>query len=158
MFYDHEIPNFYLDSSSFTFKLCQNNCYECLDNSGICISCLRGYQFNEDTKRCDQCSSSEYIYISDGIEDCYLPFKNFYTCKLKYTKCSGETIRDDFECPREYPLLYQLSSPKECVLEKYNDNLLISNEIIKIQWFNKKYKIGTYGCWFIGIIILLKAI
>ena len=147
-YYDYELPHFYLDE---IFKMCQNNCYECTDNSDICISCNRGSQFNEETRHCEPCNTDEYIYVSDGIEDCYLPFKNFYTCELKYTKCSGETIRDNFECPREYPLLNDSSTPKECVLENYNNDLIISNQIIKTQWFNKKYQIGTYNCRFIGL-------
>ena len=74
-YFDHELPHFYLDD--WIFKMCQNNCYECTDDTGICISCNRGSQFNEITRHCEPCDSGEYIYVSDGIEDCYLPLKIF---------------------------------------------------------------------------------
>ena len=146
-FYDYEKPNYYIDSSTFTLKPCLNNCYQC--NESQCLSCIRGYQLNQETFQCEQCSSNEYIYVLDEIEFCEASERNIYYCELKYTECSGINIYlDNFECPREFPLLKEDSN--ECVLEYVpNINYLKSNQIIKTQWMNKINQIGIYTCLYI---------
>ena len=55
---------------------------------------------------------------------------------------------EDFECPREYPLL--VNGQNECSLEIYNSTThTISNQIIKKQWLNKRIQIGGGQCWYI---------
>ena len=144
-YYDYEKPDYYIDTTTHNLRKCQNNCYQC--NESKCLNCLRGYQLNENYE-CRECLNNEYIYISDGIEFCQGSKKDFTTCQLKFSKCSGISINsENFECPREYPLLK--SNSNQCVLEYLSENYEISNKIIKTQWLNNIISIGTLGCWYI---------
>ena len=149
-FYKYEQPNYYLDTSK-KLKQCPSPCYECLDNSeNNCISCIRGYFYNKETNKCEQCPINEYIYILDGVENCQYKDENGNNiyCNLKYSECSGKSIFEEMECPREYPLLIDNLNSKECVLEYIDDksNFQISNRIIKTQWMNNFIQIGEKGC------------
>ena len=134
-FYKYEQPNYYIDTSQ-KLKQCPSSCYECLDNSmDSCISCIRGYFYNKETNKCMQCPINEYIYILDGVENCKDKDENGNNiyCNLKITECSGKTLLEEMECPREYPLLINKLNSKECVLEYIDDknNFQISNRIIR---------------------------
>ena len=149
-FYKYEQPNYYLDTSQ-KLKQCPSPCYECLDISeNNCISCIRGYFYNKETNKCEQCPINEYIYILDGVENCQYKDENGNNiyCNLKFTECSGKSIFEEMECPREYPLLIDNLNSKECVLEYIDDksNFQISNRIIKTQWMNNFIQIGEKGC------------
>ena len=149
-FYKYEQPNYYIDTSQ-KLKQCPSPCYECQANSvNICLSCIRGYFYNKESNKCEQCPINEYIYILDGVENCQYKDENEYNiyCNLKITKCSGKTILKEIECPREYPLLINNLNSKECVLEYIDNknNFQISNKIIKTQWMNNFIQIGEKGC------------
>ena len=48
------------------------NCYECnpfLNSSGICLSCKRGYKYNNETKECIKCGEKEYAIIINDLMD-----------------------------------------------------------------------------------------
>jgi hypothetical protein len=86
----------------------------------------------------------------DGVENCQYKDENGNNiyCNLKITKCSGKSILEEIECPREYPLLINNLNSKECVLEYIDDNnnnFLISNRIIRTQWMNNFIQIGEKG-------------
>jgi hypothetical protein len=146
-FYKYEKPNYYIDTSK-KLNQCSSPCYECLDNSpNNCVSCIRGYFYNKESKECVQCPENEYIYILDGAENCQDKDENGNNiyCNLKITKCSGKSILEEMECPREYPLLINNLNSKECVLEYIDDNnnnFLISNRLISTQWMNNFIQIG----------------
>ena len=127
---------------------CLSPCYECLNNENICISCIRGYYYNQETQSCFQCPTNKYMLILDGLQQCQ--YKDIFTCQLKYTDCSEEIIRDDFECPRDYPLL-SIENNNECCYEYYDNNKhIISNNIIKIQWLNQKNILGEPKSWYMA--------
>ena len=145
-FHEHEKPDYYIDSTTNILRPCQNNCYQC--NESRCLSCIRGYQINQETFECEQCPTDEYIYIMDKIEFCEGSTKTFFTCELKETKCSGKSTNlENFECPREFPLLKE--GTNECVLEYLNSSYTKSNQIINTQWINKITLLGFSDCLYI---------
>ena len=154
-YYDYEVPGTYLDSYDHKFKECssENNCYEC--NSPInCISCLRGSKYVESSNSCEPCDTNYYIYVLESSENCQMKDQSEWICDLKITKCSNiPTTNNDYECPIDYPLLLTGDTgEKECTLEAYNpDNNIISNEIIKTQWLNKRIQIGINNCMYLGV-------
>ena len=149
-YYLYEKPTYYFDTDSQQLKVCPFPCYECSGNAiNNCISCQRGYYYNEG--QCTLCSSDVYIYIMDGTEKCQNnnnENKNFF-CELKITTCSNININEDYECPREYPLLNLNSEKKECVLEYYtnSNDYKISNQIIKTQFLNNIIHIEGEGAY-----------
>ena len=150
-YYDYELPKAYFNSVYQKFYLCSENCYECSDENS-CISCNRGYQLESNNcQKCIERNPNTYIFVSDEIENCKGGTNSMYICELKKTKCTEIDINtDNFECPREYPLFFQGTETKECILEIYDSNIhTISNKIIKTQWLNEKIQIGTDQCWYI---------
>ena len=147
-FYKIEKPNFYIDEALNILKPCTLPCYECLDNSiNNCLSCQRGYTLNEETKQCIECPTDNYIFILDQAEECHPPEHPFF-CKKKRTECTQIKISDNFECPREYPILIESYGRKECVLEYQPSNYIISNKIIKTQWLNNMIHLGIDEIWY----------
>ena len=146
-FYKKERPNFYFDEALNILKSCALPCYECSDNSSNCLSCERGYILNKETKQCIPCSTDNYIFIIDQSEKCYPPEHPFF-CKKKRTECTKISINDNFECPREYPILYEYNDRKECVLEYPINNYTISSKIIKTQWLNNMIPLGIDEIWY----------
>ena len=146
-FNKNELPNFYIDKLSNILKPCTSPCYECSDNSNNCLSCERGYILNEESMQCIQCSSGNYIFIIDESEKCYPP-EHPYFCKKKRTICTEISINNDFECPREYPILIEYNDRKECALEYQTNNYTISNKIIKTQWLNNMIQLGIDEIWY----------
>ena len=60
----------------------------------------------------------------------------------------NETI-NDFECPRDFPLLKKDSAEIECIYENYTSTKHeISNKIIKAQWLNRINQLGVFKTWF----------
>ena len=147
-----ELIGYFYNSTTYKYELCSENCYECIDNSLKCISCKRGYKYNDKENTCEQCNQEYYSFILDAEEKCQNNEKDISIisrCKLKYTYCSYNNT-ENYECPREYPLL--VNGKKECSIEPYNstdNNHIISNEIIKTQWLNKIIQIGEEQCWYI---------
>ena len=153
-YYDYELPGLYLDSDNI-FYYCSENCYECINNQNTCMSCRRGFEYDKETKTCINCYlnfPNKYIFVSDEYENCQGLESSRYTCQLKSTKCTNIDINtENYECPREYPLFLQGTDTKECVYEIYDSNShLISNNIIKTQWLNKRIQIGGDQCWYIA--------
>ena len=68
-YYSHELPGLYLDSGTNKYEYCstEQNCYECFGASTTCKSCLRGSEYDENTKYCkyikDPESYSEYFNL-----------------------------------------------------------------------------------------------
>ena len=147
-YYDYELPNYYLDND--TLKPCSSPCYECIGNTNNCESCIEGYSYNKESHSCEQCPSTEYIFILYSPENCLS--KIYSSCKLNETTCSKIKIENDFECPREYPLYIEEEEKKQCVLKYFENNYNnISNKIIKTQWLNKRTKIGVDECQYISM-------
>ena len=154
-YYDYEVPGTYLDSYDYKFKECSSeyNCYEC-NSPTNCISCLRGSKYVESSNSCEPCDTNYYIYVLESSENCQMKDQSEWICDLKITKCSNiPTTNNDYECPIDYPLLLTGDTgEKECTMEAYNpDNHIISNEIIKTQWLNKRIQIGINNCMYLGV-------
>ena len=132
----YEKPNYYKENETNILKPCPSPCYECSDNSIYsCLSCQRGYFYNDTINSCQQCPSNEYKFIKDGTAKCQ--YLNNFNCELKITECTGEIFTDHYECPREYPLL-STNNRNECILDYFTNpsDYEISNKIIKKQWMN----------------------
>ena len=154
-YYDYEVPGTYLDSYDHKFKECSSeyNCYEC-NSPTNCISCLRGSKYVESSNSCEPCDTNYYIYVLESSENCQMKDQSEWICDLKITNCSNiPTTNNDYECPIDYPLLLTGDTgEKECTMEAYNpDNHIISNEIIKTQWLNKRIQIGINNCMYLGV-------
>jgi len=154
-YYNYELPGFYITSTNM-FEPCssENNCYECIDSPTKCISCLRGAEYDETSNSCIKCNTNNYMYILESPENCQMKEESEYACELKITKCTDIPItNNDYECPLDYPLLFTGElGEKECTMETYiNSNHIISNQIIKTQWLNKKIQIGIDNCYFLGV-------
>ena len=153
-YYSHELPGLYLDSGTNKYEYCstEQNCYECFGASTTCKSCLRGSEYDENTNTCRQCDINYYMKVIDGVENCQGKEQSTFTCKLKITKCTDININtDNFECPRDYPLLFtDASGGKQCSMEIYDVyDHVIFNQIIKTQWLNNRIKIGIDNCLYI---------
>ena len=62
---------------------------------------------------------------------------------------SGNEINNDIECPRDTPL-FNINT-NNCVYEVYDENKhVISNDIIKNQWLNRRNLIGIKGGMYIN--------
>ena len=97
-YYAHELPGLYLDSSTNKYEHCsqeEHKCYECLENSMNCKSCLRGSQYDELLNKCTQCDLTKYMYIYDGIQNCQGGESSTFTCQLKYTICTDIDINTE---------------------------------------------------------------
>ena len=77
--YKEKYKNYYLnksDSNLYPCSLFENtNCYGCdpyLNSSGICLSCIQGYKYNEDNNTCEPCYSNEYPIIKGNNETCFV--------------------------------------------------------------------------------------
>ena len=153
-YFVHELPGLYFNSNTDQYEFCSSsdNCYECYGSPTLCKSCKKGYEYNENLNKCEQCNFSNYIYVLDGVENCQDGEKSVFTCKLKHTKCTNININtENYECPRDYPLFaLDQNNIKNCLMDVYvQNNLTISNKIIKTQWLNKIIKIGENNCWYI---------
>ena len=85
--------NYYLNETDNKLYTCSffedSNCYECNPNSnskGICLSCNRGYKYNNDTKECLKCEENEYPIIINDFDGCQGKFENTY-CNKYVTHC-----------------------------------------------------------------------
>ena len=62
--------NYYLNKTDSKLYPCElfkeNHCYECdstLQTKGICLSCIQGYEFNNETNECEKCKENEFRAI-----------------------------------------------------------------------------------------------
>ena len=113
-------------------------CYECdpyiidynIDN--ICQSCMPGYIYNNNLKKCETCKENKYPIIIENFDSC----KDIYTknCKLYITNCID---------------LKNNTLENICLKNNYNFNnstCIISNkeEIIFINWLKEDHNIINY--------------
>ena len=64
-----DYPSYYLNITDQILYPCSNfksNCYECEhlgENRGKCLSCEKGYSYNNDTNECQKCNQNEFPVI-----------------------------------------------------------------------------------------------
>ena len=146
-------PDYYLNITESILYPCssfnESNCYECdpyLKTKGICLSCNRGYIYNNDTNECKKCEKGEYAIIINDFDNCYGDVEDSY-CDKFITSCKKlESLEnEEIICPEEAPIFDNITkscNEYECVnsgikdgicypsYEKYKDKILF------INWLN----------------------
>ena len=151
--------NYYLNKTDLHLYPCSlykdTNCYECdpyLNNEGICLSCIQGYQFNMNKNKCEKCKYNEYGIVRGNFYQCTQPFKDFY-CDLYTTTCISKE-NDEIICPDDAP--FYNNKTKSCheyeCLERSSENgvCISSNEknkdkILFVNWFISDLKDQKLG-------------
>ena len=155
-------PDYYLNITENILYPCsffnESNCYECdpyLNTTGICLSCNRGYVYNNDTNECKKCEKDEYAIIINDFENCYGDIEYSY-CDKYITSCKKlETFEnEEIICPEEAPIFDNLTkscNEYECVnseikdgicypyYEKYKDKILSINWLTDVNDVQKIY-------------------
>ena len=121
-----------------------NSCYECdpgLETTGICLSCIPGYVYNEFT----------HVWIKDSIylkkiindfENCVRKDNktiHFQFCNKFITKSYNIVLSEDFICPDDAPIFNSYLNScvdMDCPEEGFNNgNCIIYKQNIKIENF-----------------------
>ena len=131
------------------FIFTESNCYEfnpffVPKGIGICLSCIRGYTFDEETNECKKCKKDEYGIIISDFENCDGDIEFSY-CDKYITYCEEIDYEENIICPDEAPFFDNLTkscNEFECVngkikygtcypyySEKYESRILF------INWF-----------------------
>ena len=146
-------PNYYLnitDNILYPCSLFENqNCYECnpyLETSGICLSCNKGYVFDNTTNECKKCNNNEIPIIKQNFYGCKRPF-DLLSCNLFITYCNKSDNNEEIICPNDAPFFDKMSkscNEYECQ-NKEKDLCLVQdqkykNRILFINWFNNEPK------------------
>ena len=161
--------NYYLNETDNKLYPCSffedSNCYECNPNSnskGICLSCNRGYKYNNDTKECLKCEENEYPIIINDFDGCQGKFENTY-CNKYVTHCQP-LENEEIICSDEAPIfdnLTQSCNEFECqnsgleegicypVKKKFIDRILF------INWFDNEPKYVRFPNFYFGNSLLL---
>ena len=115
-----QFPDYYLnitDNILYPYAFFnESNCYECdpyLNTTGICLSCNRGYVYNNDTNECKECEKEEYAIIINDFENCYRDIKDSYCDKYITSSKKLEALEnEEIICPEETPIFDNLT--KSC--------------------------------------------
>ena len=161
--------NYYLNETDNKLYPCSffegSNCYECDPysiNKGKCLSCERGYKYNDETKECLKCEESEYPIIKNDFYGCQGNFENTF-CNKYVTYCQP-LENEEIICPDEAPIFD--NSTKSCnefecrnsdlkegicypVKKKYRDRILF------INWFASEPKYVRFPNYYFGNKLLL---
>ena len=144
------------DSTLYPCSLLNNNCYECNpynNTKGKCLSCNKGYKYNQQTEECIKCDEdTEYAYIVNDFYGCHIKdSENF--CNKFITYCKNKNSLENIKCPDELPFFNILSNScegNECYENGYkNGTCLIKNEkyidrVLTIKWFINEPKYVMY--------------
>ena len=111
------------------------NCYECnpfkpnAQTGGICLSCLPGYEYNKNTKKCLKCQENDYAYILNDFNRCSNSYQEYF-CGKYITTCKSSL--EEITCPDELPFFNILTNACEGIdcYEKgfQNGTCLVMNE------------------------------
>ena len=135
------------------------NCYECnpfLNSSGICLSCKRGYKYNNETKECIKCGEKEYAIIINDFDGCSREYQNIF-CDKYITSCIPYEKEEEITCTEEAPIYDYIN--KSCnEFECENNNLKegicypykkkFIDKILFISWFNDEPKYIRFPNYF----------
>ena len=158
-------PDYYLNITENILYPCslfnESNCYECdpyLKTKGICLSCNRGYIYNNVTNECKKCEKGEYEIIINDFENCYGDIEYSF-CDKYITSCKKlESFgNEEIICPEEAPIFdnitkscneyeYVNSGIKDGICyfyyEKYKEKILFINWIKDAE---QKYYLRNYN-------------
>ena len=153
-------PDYYLNKTENKLYPCSffkdSNCYECnpyLKNTqGICLSCNRGYKYDNITKECKKCEENEYPIIINDFENCEKNIRTSF-CDKYITYCK-KIENEEIICPDEAPIFDNLTkscNEYECInsgikkgicypyyphYNKYKDRILFINWLKKHEQEN----------------------
>ena len=145
-------PDYYLNTTDFKLYPCsifeKSNCYECdpyLDTEGKCLSCKKGYIFNNETKECKKYDQDEYAIIINDFDNCFGYIEPSYCDKfITYSKKIGS---GDIICPEEAPIFDNLTkscNEYECINSRIKNGICYfyyphydkyKNRMLFINWF-----------------------
>ena len=150
-------PNYYLnitDNILYPCSLFENqNCYECnpyLETSGKCLSCNKGYIFDNKSNECKKCNNNEIPIIKENFYGCKNPF-DLLSCNLFITNCNKSDNNEEIICPKDAPFFdkinkscneYECQNKEKdlCIVQEQN----YKNRILFIKWFNNEQKYCNY--------------
>ena len=110
-----DYPSYYLNITDQILYPCSNfksNCYECemlTENRVKCLSCEKGYKYNNDTNECQKCSQNEFPVIITNFFNCKI--SKVGNCDLYITKCLPKK-NNKIICPEEAPIFNEIN--KSC--------------------------------------------
>ena len=145
-------PDYYLNTTDLKLYPCsifeESNCYECdpyLNTEGICLSCNKGYIFNNETKECKKYEQDEYAIIINDFDNCFGYIEPSYCDKfITYSKKIGS---GDIICPEEAPIFDNLTkscNEYECINSGIKNGICYfyyphydkyKNRMLFINWF-----------------------
>ena len=153
-----DYPSYYLNITDQILYPCSNfksNCYECEqfnENSGKCLSCEKGYKYNDNLQECQKCNQDEFPVIITNFFNCKK--SKVGKCDLYITKCIPKN-NNQIICPEEAPILNKINEscheydcPKngfvEGVCSFWDKEMEIKNKILYINWLNNGSKYLRY--------------
>ena len=150
--------NYYKNQTDLILYPCSfiadENCYECdpyLTTAGICLSCLQGFKYNNDTNKCQKCQENEFSIIKGDFNKCKRPFTDLF-CDLYKTYCEVPET-ENIICPDEAYIFdkrtntcYEYECPNNGL---ENGNCYITNKKYKnrnifVNWFNNNTELMGY--------------
>ena len=150
--------NYYLnksDSILYPCSLLENqNCYECdpyLNTKGKCLSCNKGFIFNNETNECQRCKENEIPIIKGDFYNCNTTNKYEY-CDLYKTECIASE-NSKIICPDDAPfynIINKSCNEYGCQDNELDEEVCLANSnkykdrILFINWFQNEPKYINY--------------
>ncbi len=152
--YKSHYPNYYInktDSVMYPCSLLENqNCYECdpyLTTESKCLSCNKGFVFDESTNECKKCKNNQLAIITGNFYQCKRPKENTY-CNLYNTQCISYN-EQEIICPNVAPFYDEVNKnchQFECYENSFEKGLCHTDikkyqeRILFINWFKNEPK------------------
>ena len=121
-------------------SLFNSKCYECDPapyflgdfSKDICLSCIPGFIYNNETNECEKCKGNEYPFIYENFDEC----KNseFQFCDLYTTECVT-LLNEEYE-----NLCKQYNDTNTCIIQNNN------GKSIYVNWFRNNYSLNSMDC------------
>ena len=151
-------PSYYLNITDQILYPCSNfksNCYECEhlgENRGKCLSCQKGYMYNNVTNECQKCNQNEFPVIITDFFNCKR--SKVGKCDLYITNCLPK-INNKIICPEEAPIFNRINNScheYDCPKKGFENGICsfpqkeneIKNKNLFINWFNNEPKYLRY--------------
>ena len=153
-----DYPSYYLNITDQILYPCSNfqsNCYECehlSENIGQCLSCEKGYKYNDITNKCQKCNQDEFPVVISNFFNCKR--SKVGKCDLYITNCLPKE-NSEIICPEEVPIFNRINEScheYDCPKNGFKDGICsflkkeneIKNNILYINWFNNEPKYLRY--------------
>ena len=149
-----DYPGYYLNKTNAILFPCsylrEQNCYECepyQETKGKCLSCDKGYVFDNETNECKKCKEDEFPIIKGDFTKCKGTFALNY-CNLFTTYCNFLGNKEII-CPNDAPIFDEINhscSDYECKENGFDiglctiKNKKYKDRIIFINWLKNEPK------------------